>query len=61
MAARCVPFNRKDWPWRPAVDHAGGACALNFNTQSRTICEVTLPTAAACVWVPPIVDRSQRQ
>ncbi len=36
-----------------AVDRSSGPCALNFSTQSRTICSVTPPIFAASVRVAP--------
>ena len=42
------------WGEQPGLSHTGpGPAALNFTTQSRTICSVTPPIRAASVRVAP--------
>jgi hypothetical protein len=52
-AARCVSFSRKAWPGAFLSIRPSGPWALNFTTQSRTICNVTPPIFEASVRVAP--------
>jgi hypothetical protein len=47
------------WPSALRLRDPSGPWALNFKTQSRTICNVTPPIFAASVRVAPLIDRSQ--
>jgi hypothetical protein len=52
-AARCVSLRRDGWPGALRSISPSGPWALNFSTQSRTICNVTPPIFAASVRVAP--------
>src|SRR3954454_3613086 len=52
-AARCASVSFEGWPGGLRLIKPAGPWALNFTTQSRTICTVTPPSRAAAVRVAP--------
>ena len=52
-AARCASVSFEGWPGGLRLTRPSGPWALNFTTQSRTICTVTPPIRAAAVRVAP--------
>jgi hypothetical protein len=52
-AARCASVSLDGWPGGLRLTSPSGPWALNFTTQSRTICTVTPPIRAASVRVAP--------
>ena len=52
-AARCASVSLEGWPGGLRLTRPAGPWALNFTTQSRTICPVTPPIRAASVRVAP--------
>jgi|Tabmets4t2r2_1033128.scaffolds.fasta_scaffold63757_1 hypothetical protein len=52
-ALRCASVSRGGCPGALRSIRPSGPCALNFTTQSRTICTVTPPIFAASLRVAP--------
>jgi hypothetical protein len=52
-AARCASSSFEGWPGALRSRSPSAPWALNFSTQSRTICNVTPPILAASVRVAP--------
>ena len=60
-AARCSSFSRDGCPGALRSISPSGPCALNFSTQSRTICSGHPADLAPPGAAPSVIDRRQRQ